>query len=284
VAFASERYASRRDLYVFLGCLMLSVLARLAPDAWHEEASRRLRETLLRPALTLQAWAEASRTTRQRFAKMVAERDSASVQAALVEPLREENAQLRAILGLSRRLPVRHVPASVLHQAAVTDGYTLLLSAGSRQGVRPLAPVIAPAGLVGVVRSVGPTTSVAVGWAHPDFRASAMTEGGAVFGIVAPRGAEGPNTMLLELRGVPYRQALAPGTRVFTSGLASGEGGVFPRGILIGTVLQVAEEEVGWARSYLVLPAVHPASISQVIVLLETGSDLSAALAAPPEP
>jgi rod shape-determining protein MreC len=284
VAFASERYASRRDLSVFLICLALSVAARLAPEAWHEEVSRRLRGTLLRPALILQSWAEANRGSRQRFAQMVAERDSASVQAALVEVLREDNEQLRAILGLSRRLPVRHVAASVLHQALPTDGYTLLLSVGSRQGVKPLAPVIAPGGLVGVVRSVGLATSVAVGWPHPDFRASAMTADGSVFGIVAPRGATGPDEMLLVLRGVPYRQEVAPGTKVFTSGLATGEGGVFPRGILIGTILAVAEEAPGWARSYLVRPAVHPAAVSQVIVLLETGTDLSAAMAMPPEP
>jgi hypothetical protein len=40
-------------------------------------------------------------------------------------------------------------------------------------------------------------------------------------------------------------------------------------------VLSVGEELPGWARTYLVLPAVHPASISHVVVLLDTRSDLT---------
>lgn len=281
MTFASERYASRRDTLAFIVCLLLSVAARMTPAAWHDRVSDSLRGTLLRPLVAMQGWAESARTTRQRFARVVAERDSAAVVATLADALREENAQLRAVLGLRERLPARHVAAEVLHQSLPTDGYTLLISAGSRQGVRVLAPVIAPGGLVGVVRSVGSNTSVVVAWAHPDFRASAMTADGAVFGIAAPYGGADPGSLLLELRGVPYREQLVPGTRVYTSGLATGERGVYPRGIPIGTILSVGEELPGWARTYLVLPAAHPASISHVIVLLDTRPDLTGAFAGP---
>lgn len=281
MTFASERYASRRDTLAFIICLLLSVAARMTPATWHDRVSDNLRGTLLRPLLALQGWAESVRTTRQRFARVVAERDSAAVAATLADALREENAQLRAVLGLSQRVPVRHVAAEVLHQALPTDGYTLLVSAGSRQGVRVLAPVIAPGGLIGVVRSVGANTSVVVAWAHPDFRASAMTADGMVFGIAAPYGGTEPGTLLLELRGVPYREQLIPGTRVYTSGLATGEGGIYPRGIPIGTILSVGGELAGWARTYVVLPAVHPASISHVIVLLDTRAALTDVFAVP---
>lgn len=282
MSYASERYASRRDTLAFLICLLLSGAARMTPAAWHDTVSAQLRGSLLRPLVALQGWAESVRTTRARFARLVAERDSAAVAATLADALREENTQLRAVLGLSERVPVRHVAAEVLHQALPTDGYTLLLSAGRRQGIRPLAPVIAPGGLVGVVRSVGATTSIVVAWAHPDFRASAMTADGAVFGIVAPYSSSDVTSLLLELRGVPYRQQLVPGVRVYTSGLATGEGGIYPRGIPIGSILSVGEELAGWARTYVVLPAVHPASISHVIVLLDTRADLTSVFAPAP--
>ncbi len=280
MVLAPERYASHRDTLAFVICLLLSLAARASPAAWHDTISNTLQSTLLVPFLALQRNAESVRTIRARFARVVAERDSVALRAMQVEPLREENAQLRAVLGLRSRLPVRHVAAEVLHQAFPTDGYTLLLSAGSRQGVRPLAPVIAAGGLVGVVRSVASNTSVVVGWAHPDFRASAMTEDGSVFGIVAPYTGGGPTEMLLELRGVPYREHIAAGIRIYTSGLATGEGGIYPRGILIGTVMSVGEELEGWARTYVVLPAVHPASVSHVVVLLDTRADLSQAFSA----
>jgi rod shape-determining protein MreC len=107
-------------------------------------------------------------------------------------------------------------------------------------------------------------------WAHPDFRASAMTADGSVFGIVAPVGGEGPNAMMMELSGVPYRAEVAPGTTVYTAGL----GGVYPRGIPLGRVLAVRDESEGWSRTYLVHPAVHPAGASHVMVLLGTPEEL----------
>jgi rod shape-determining protein MreC len=67
----------------------------------------------------------------------------------------------------------------------------------------------------------------------------------------------------MELRGVAYRDALQPGTPVVTSGF----GGVFPRGIPIGTVAGVIAEAEGWERTYLLRPAVHPARAGHVLVL-----------------
>jgi len=105
-----------------------------------------------------------------------------------------------------------------------------------------------------------------VTWAHPEFRASAMAADGSVYGIVAPHGTEGPRSWLLVLRGVPYRQLVPNGTVILTSGL----GGVFPRGSPLGTVVAVAGESEGWERTYLLVPAVHPAAVSHVMIL--TGS------------
>ena len=277
MGFPSERFASRRDTLAFIICLVLSIAARAAPAEVHTAVATSLRRSLLAPFLALQYEAELFRTARGRFAAVVAQRDSALVAAVLLDAVQEENAQLRAALALRARLPVRHVSAEVLHQTLPTDGATLLLSAGSRDGVRVLAPVIGPGGLVGVVRSVEARTCVAVAWAHSDFRASAMTADGSVFGIVAPHGGGGPTTALLELQGVPYREEVPVGTTIYTSGLAAGEGGVYPRGIPIGTVVGVGDEEIGWARTYVLRPQVHPASVSHVIILLSSGLDLRTA-------
>jgi len=99
-----------------------------------------------------------------------------------------------------------------------------------------------------------------------------------VFGIVQPHGSAGPEVWLLELHGVPYRQQVPTGTTIYTSGL----GGVFPRGIPIGTVIGVAGEAAGWERTYLVRPAVHPGAVSHVMILtaVRPGADIRGAFAA----
>src|SRR5262245_14237141 len=258
----ADRYATRGDTFVLLSCVALSLVAMSLPDRVRDPMASGLRRTVLWPLLQLQAQSEQLRISRARYAEVVSERDSATLAATLMGELQAENARLRAMMGFGPRLGTGFVPAEVLHQATPTDPLTVVISAGSRQGVRLLAPVVAPEGLLGIVSRVDPRTSVVTTWAQPDFRASSMAVDGSVFGIVAPHGTSGPGTWLLELRGVPYGQDVKIGTVILTSGL----GGVLPRGIPVGTVIALSSE-TGWERTYLVRPAVAPGAVSHVMVL-----------------
>jgi rod shape-determining protein MreC len=262
VTIGAERYGSRGDTVVFLVCLVLALVALALPEALRTPLAAALRRTVLLPAVAVESQAAASRELRQNVLVLRSQRDSLALAATLVPELKAENAQLRALLRLRGRLTTGFVTAEVLHQAGLTDGLTLLLSAGRGAGIEPLSPVVSPFGLVGMVITVDARTSVVMAWTHPDFRASAMVEGGRVFGVVASRRGETAGEVM-ELRGVPYRDSLPPGTRVVTSGL----GGVFPRGIPLGTVIGMLGESAGWERTYLLRPAAHPAQVQHVLVL-----------------
>jgi rod shape-determining protein MreC len=262
MAFAADR-STHRDTISFGVCAVLSGAALFFPGAG-ESITSVIRRTVLVPAIWLQEAAEQGRTSRSRFLAVMAERDSTALAARSLGAVTSENRQLRNLLGLGQRLPSSYIPAEVLHQTLPTDGRTILLSAGEREGVRLFAPVLSAEGLVGVIRTVEPDWSIAMTWAHPEFRASAFTEDGTVFGIVAPATSATGSETLLELRGVPYRDSIAPGTTVVASGL----GGVFPRGVPLGTVMGVLRQEEGWERTYLLKPAAHPMTISHVIVLM----------------
>ena len=110
-------------------------------------------------------------------------------------------------------------------------------------------------------------------WTHPDFRVSAMSADGKVFGIIAPHQAPDVEGFLLELRGVVFRDSLAIGTEI----RSSGQGSVFPRGIPIGIVVQDITSSSAYARTYLVRPAVMPADVTVLMVLLPTRSNLESA-------
>jgi rod shape-determining protein MreC len=155
------------------------------------------------------------------------------------------------------------VPAEAIHGRGIRDVTTMTLTAGSNAGVTRLSPVVSPEGVVGMVTTVDPTMSEAMIWTHPDFRVSAMNEDGTAFGIVQAHAASATTGYLMELRGIPFRSQLAPGSQVVSSGL----GGVWPRGIPIGTVLSEVSTSEGWARSYLVRPAVSPADVGAVMIL-----------------
>ncbi|MEA2706475.1 MAG: rod shape-determining protein MreC, partial [Gemmatimonadaceae bacterium] len=183
-----------------------------------------------------------------------------SMKAASLEG---ENDRLRKLIGLGSRLRWGFVPAEALHGRGVRDETTVILSAGSRAGVSRLSPVVAPEGLVGVVDQVDPTMSHAMLWTHPDFRVSAMSPDGSAFGIAQAHLTGATGGYLLELRGVPFRATLKPGSVI----VSSGWGGVWPRGIPVGTVLQEIKTSEGWARTYLLRPAVNPSDVYSVMIL-----------------
>lgn len=275
-----DPYSTPRDTIVFLVCLVLSIAARVAPAGVRDAVADGVALTILSPFLELQHQAEILKASRGRFAQIAAVRDSAVVAKIELQAAGEENQRLRELLGLAQRVPVRYVTAEALHRPGPRSGQSVILSAGRRDGVTLQAPVIGPEGLVGVVQSVGNAYSVAMLWPHPDFRVSAMAADGTVFGIVAAGANEAFQRPLLELSDVPYGNLLQPGTEVYTSGLG-GPGGVYPRGIPIGTILAVDEELEGWSRSYVVEPAVDPAGVTHVVILLDRVADLSAAFGVP---
>ncbi|NIR60709.1 MAG: hypothetical protein GWO02_14985, partial [Gammaproteobacteria bacterium] len=123
-------------------------------------------------------------------------------------------------------------------------------------------PVLTPDGLLGVVWEVDEHMSHAVDWTHAEFRASAMTMDGVVYGLVEPRRGEFREEDLLALTGAPFHSDIQPGTRVVTSG----RGGIYPRGIPLGTVVGIEEADTGWRKSYLLRPSVRPESVLHVLV------------------
>jgi rod shape-determining protein MreC len=273
MAIATDRYASRADTLLFILCVGLSIAALSLPDQWRDPLAQGLRQSVLAPFLFLQRQTELLAAARARYDGVVAQRDSAVLAATFLPELREENTRLRSLLGLGAKLGGGYVSAEILHQPEPTNPLSFVVSAGRREGVRPLSAVVSPEGLVGLVATVDEHTSIVLSWAHPEFRASAIATDGSVVGIAAPHGAEGPGIWLLELQGVLYRQQVPTGTVIVTSGL----GGVFPRGVPIGTVVGPAGEEKGWGRTYLVRPAVHPSALSHVMILVAPRADVRGA-------
>lgn len=260
---APGRVTSRSDTLLFAGCLILSGGAIAMPARWSLAVAGGLRDTVLLPVLWIQERAEEGRTSRARFAAVQAERDSAALAAQSVAALTAENQRLRALLDLRGRTGSTSIPAEVLHQSGPTEGRTLLLGVGARTGVRAGDPVVSPEGLLGVLLSAGDRSAVAMTWAHPDFRVSAVTEDGAVLGIVAPSPNTEASEAFLEFRGVAYRDTVATGTLVMTSGL----GGVFPKGVPIGRVAGIRREELGWERVYRLAPMANPGHVAHVLVV-----------------
>lgn len=261
----AARSGTRLDVAILVLCLLLSGVTPALPPQMRDPVAGALRRTFMAPLVTVQRGAEQWRVAWLEAERLALGRDSLGLAAADANALRLENERLRALLGLGSRLQWGFVPAEALQETGRPGDVitSLVLSAGSNAGIATYSPVVGPDGVIGVVQAADPATSVVMLFSHPDFRVSAMTADGTVFGIVYPHAASGSQGYLLELRNVVFSTLLKPGTLIITSGL----GGVFPRGIPVGRVLAEINTTEGWSRTYLVRPAVNPAAVTSVMVM-----------------
>lgn len=273
----ATRSGTRVDRVVLATCLLASLVARVLPAPTRQSVAGAIRETFVGPLIALQVQAERARSAFIARDISAARLDSLVLRNAELRDMELENSRLRALLGLGARIRTRFVAAEALHRPEFGDAHTVVVTAGAAAGVVERSAVVAPEGLIGTIISVEQESSTALLWTHPDFGASAMTADGRVFGIIKPHIGDDAERFLLELRGVMFRDSLQAGTEVRSSGL----GGVYPRGIPIGTVMGDITTPGSYSRTYLVRPAVMPADVTVVMVLLPGATDLESAWRAP---
>jgi rod shape-determining protein MreC len=260
-AFETSR-DKRRDLWISLAPLVVALALYAVPLRYQTPIRDAVRSTVLRPVLSFQGEIARERGERVALVDVRAERDSLFAVAAARWGLAEENRALRDLLDLRERAPADFVAAELI--ALADDGVesTFLVTVGSADGVRPGAAVIAPSGLVGVLRDVEEHRSQGIDWSHPQFRAGAMTADGDSYGVALARRGRFREEDALALEGAPFHNDIPAGTRVVTSG----RGGVFPRGVLLGRVEGIEEADTGWRKTYLLRPSVRTQAISHVLV------------------
>lgn len=255
---------TRRDLITVLVLLATSIfLITLSLDQ-QLGVVRALRATVLMPVIGLHnIFAERSRLG-QRLSELQTERDALARDLASARVASAENASLRALIAAGERPTGDFLPASIVPgQPSIGRSHSFVLLAGRRDGVQPPTALLTGHGLVGVVRTGDERSAVGDFWTHPDFRVSVRTEDGENTGIIRafPADSDQP-TMMLE--GAPFQTEIPAGTLLVTTGLY----GIYPSGIPVGRIQEVATVESGWEKSYTVEPLVRPELVDVALVWL----------------
>ena len=246
------------------GFFLLSVLALYVPDPSQDQVASLLRGTVLRPFVFTQETL-VQRSIHAEDTEVLQRRlDSLAAVIANSNTLLEENNTLRSLLDLSERNPAQYVAASVIRSGTSGSESMFMLDVGTRDGVSKDSPVILGGGLLGKVREAQATSATAMDWTHPQFWAAAMTKDGSIYGSVEASPARLREADRLLLNGIAFHQELEPGDTLVTSG----SGGVYPRGIPIGEVIEESDAQEGWNRSYWLRPFVLPGEATHVLVLV----------------
>lgn len=143
--------------------------------------------------------------------------------------LRDENARYRTLLGLKTDPPIPMVAARVVTDSHGPFADTRLANAGRERGVKVGNPVMSENGLVGRVIGVTDGASRVLLLTDIASRTPVMIDRTNARAILTGDG--GPNPRLDYLRG---RDPIREGDRLLTSG----DGGVVPRGLPVGTAVR----------------------------------------------
>ena len=268
--FGGSRKERWREAGLAAVFLVVALFLLFLPRDYQTPIRQVIRASVLRPFIWGQTELVEGGMRSVNVGSLRAERDSLLAVVAAQASLAEENSRLRQLLGLRNRASESFIPAELVRVGTLGGESSFLLGVGRQDGVIVGSPVIASGGLLGVVWEVTESSAQAIDWTHPDFRASAMTADGQAYGIVESRRGRYREEDQLALVGAPFHIDVQPGTRVVTSG----RGGVYPRGILLGTVVGIEEADTGWRKSYLVRPAVRPEAVTHVLVGVPTEGGL----------
>ena len=212
------------------------------------------------------AAADAAMTRRQLLQQYEAvrrENDQLKLQNLQAAAIARENDQLRAALNWQRQTPWKLKLATVVLRDPANWWRSLEIDLGSRDGVVTNLPVLTAGGLVGRVSAVYPTRSQVVLLGDPNCKAAALVENPAHdMGII---GASDPlDTSMVELGYLSRSANLKAGQNVVTSGL----GGVFPKGIPVGQIIDSRTVEYGLYTEARVKLNANLGALEQVWVLL----------------
>lgn len=195
------------------------------------------------------------------------EKQVADYQSKLVdyEKLQKQVEAYEKFLGVKEKNPdFQFVAGTVIGRDAADVFGSFVLNCGSADGVAVGDPVISGEYLIGIVNETSPTSCTVLSVCDPKFSAAAyeIRTGEAGYTQTTTKlGVQG----ILKLSGLERDTAVAEGGIVCTSGV----GGVFPRGLIIGTVTTVQKEEGDISYYAEVKPEIEISEVQDAFVITD---------------
>lgn len=167
------------------------------------------------------------------------------------------NQRLRDLLQFRASLDGEVLGARVIARDPTPWVRTFTIDRGVRDGVRAGMAVLSPRGVVGQVAQAGRTASRVLLLTDHNSGIDAFVQRSRARGIVQGTPDEGCHMKYLR-----RDEDVVPGDRVLTSGLD----GIFPKGVLIGKVVEVARRHRDLLQVAVVHPSVELDHIEEVLV------------------
>lgn len=182
-----------------------------------------------------------------------------------ISELRQENARLQEIILTEERLKKLYtlqaksgIIAQIIGRDPSSWFKSLLVDKGQLAGVKKDMVAIGSGGVVGRVIDVSAQTAKILLLTDPNSAVDVLIQRSRAQGIL-----EGNVEDYCILKYVPKAEDIQVGDKVLTSGI----GGVFPKGLMIGTVSRVDKKRAGIFQYVEVSPAVDFAKLEELLII-----------------
>ncbi len=169
-----------------------------------------------------------------------------------------ENRRLMNLLSFQESVPFIMIPARVVGKDFNSWSRTIIVNEGSRSGIAAGMAVVRPEGVVGRIFSVSPNYALVQLTIDSNSAIPGVFQRTRAQGIV-----EGKITDLCRVKYLDRLADIKAGDLLVTSGL----GGVYPKGLIIGTVSSIEKQPYGLFQDVAISPAVDFSRLEEVLVV-----------------
>jgi len=176
------------------------------------------------------------------------------------EEIYQENLRLKELLSFKNKSSYKVIATRVIGRSLDSWSSSVIIDKGKRNGIKRGMTVINYSGLVGRVIDTQEFTSKILLISDPNFAVSAIVQRSRQEGLVS--GTLGTH---LVMRYLPEKSDINIGDVIVTSGLNE----AYPKGLLIGTVVDIGKEFSGLSRYAIIKPAVNLSNIEEVLIIVQ---------------
>ena len=198
------------------------------------------------------------------------------------EQLAKENSRLRGLLEIQNSLgddeldgftygsdiqaAYEFIPARVINNSVNRQLNYITLNKGALEGIAPDMAVVAPQGIVGVVKNVSAHYSTVIPVLNSQLQVSVILKNTEYFGSLVWDGKDYREAMVNE---IPIHVELEKGDILLTSGYSA----LFPPGEMVGYVKSIEDSRGGSFRNLRIILSTDFKKLSRVYIINYRGKD-----------
>jgi rod shape-determining protein MreC len=175
-----------------------------------------------------------------------------------ISALKKENRDLKALIHYTESINFQYISSRIISLNLHSSSLEMMLNAGFKSGIKLGQAVVNSDGLVGRIVRVSDDASKLITWNNPNFKVPVILTKSNIHCI-----AIGSETGM-RLMYIPENLELIPGEEVLTSG----DGGLLPFGIKVGTITHNKLNLDNIEDQVIVIPSANLNSLELVLVAI----------------